>query len=199
MENINYCAAKRLAVKARNSIGQYCMDECRSLCCREGTITITDNELKLMTKDRIIIPGSITIATNNDNKLNLKLGCPSFIEYKCAIHRNKSRPQMCKDFPLFIYGNNIVVAHDCPAVDAGKLFPYLHKFKKMGFRIIWLINIITFIHEMIYIIIGVNMKYLILVLVLLLVGCAQVVENQTFETQTITSVELADEQKLLKK
>jgi Fe-S-cluster containining protein len=132
----DYNAAKRLAVKARNSIGQYCMEECSSLCCREGTITITDNELKLMSRDRIIIPGSITTFIKNQNKLNLKVGCPSFIDNKCAIHFNRGRPKMCKDFPLFIYGDKIVVAHDCSAVDAGKLFPYLHKFKKMGFKLI---------------------------------------------------------------
>lgn len=136
MEKIDYVAAVKLANKARNSIGKYCMEECNSLCCREGTINLTNKEMKLITGDKAYDPNPIYISPKKEIQLNLKIGCPCFIDNKCSIHNKRNRPNICKEFPLFIKQNKIILSHDCPAVQENKLYPYLCKFKQMGFIIV---------------------------------------------------------------
>ena len=134
MTNSN--SAEILAKKARNSIGKYCMEECNSLCCRKGFIKLTDKELKLVIGDKVINKSEIKIISLGMNRLCLDKNCPSLLNQKCTIHTNKNRPLICKEFPLFIDGNRIVVSHDCPAVEDNKLYPFLRKFKKMGFDVV---------------------------------------------------------------
>lgn len=133
MTNSN--SAEILAKKARNSIGKFCMEECNSLCCRKGHITLTDKELKLVSGDKLININEIEVISLGTNKLCLDHNCPSLLNQKCTIHINRNRPLICKEFPLFIDGNKIIVSHDCPAVEDNRLYPYLRKFKKMGFDI----------------------------------------------------------------
>lgn len=127
--------AQALAKKARNSIGKYCMEECSSLCCRKGHITLNDKELKLVIGKKVTNVKEIEVISLGKNRLCLDHDCPSLIDNKCMIHKNRNRPLICKEFPLFIDGNKIVLSHDCPAVEANKFYPFLSKFKKNGFVI----------------------------------------------------------------
>ena len=68
---------------------------------------------------------------------NLSKGCPKLIDSKCMIHKNTGRPKVCSDFPLFICDNTIVVTDDCPAVKLDMLYPFLAKFKQLGYKIMY--------------------------------------------------------------
>jgi Fe-S-cluster containining protein len=121
-----------IAEEARKSIGKYCMEECSSLCCRKGNIDVTDKEMFLITGHH----GSVAcIKTNGKYLLCLENDCPRLKDHKCMIHSQKGRPDICKEFPVFVRGNNIIFSHDCPAVQSNKMYPFEHRFIKEGFHI----------------------------------------------------------------
>ena len=69
---------------------------------------------------------------------NLSKGCPNLKDYKCIIHKNPKRPKACKEFPLFVWKNQtIMITKVCPAVKENKLYPYLARFKKKGYKIMY--------------------------------------------------------------
>jgi Fe-S-cluster containining protein len=105
--------AETIAKKARASIGQYCMDECRAYCCRKGYLVLTLEQAKIITHDRVeefLKTDALKRLENGRYSLNLGAtpeGCPSLKDYKCMIHKNKKRPQACKDFPVFLEGKSL--------------------------------------------------------------------------------------------
>jgi len=122
--------AELLAIKARESLSSYCYEECLAFCCRKGFLLLSEKEVKLLkmkTDDLQILP------VDRRYILNLSKGCPNLINYKCTIHKNKARPKACKEFPLFIKGNTIIISEDCPAIN--KLYPFLAEFKRLGFTL----------------------------------------------------------------
>jgi Fe-S-cluster containining protein len=140
--------AERLAVKARNSISKYCYSECNAYCCRKGYILLNTNEAKLVTGktqkglEKLKEIGVLIKTEKGKYVIDLaekQTGCPSLNESRCIIHDNPKRPAACKEFPLFIWkidGKDIIhVSERCPAVKEGMLYPYLAKFKMMGFDI----------------------------------------------------------------
>lgn len=131
-----YNKAEKIANEARKSISNYCMTECNSLCCRKGSITLSAKEVKLIFGKNFIDPKLIEVISDTQTKLNLNFGCPAFIDNKCNIHNKRNRPTICKKFPLFIRGDRVILSHDCPAVEDNKFYPFLSKFKKMGFKIV---------------------------------------------------------------
>jgi len=89
------------------------------------------NLLQIDTKDLILMP------IDKRYIFNLGKGCPNLVEFKCIIHKNPDRPKACKEFPLFISENTIIVTEDCPAVKQSMLYPYLAEFKTMGYTLIY--------------------------------------------------------------
>jgi len=139
--------AEKLAIKARASISTYCYTECRAYCCRKGYLLLTAKEVKLIRNVSIKELKMIPVLTALNKKgyvldLGQKLsGCPNLENYKCTIHKNPNRPKTCGDFPLFIWKDKtIMVTNACPAVRENKLYPYLSKFKKMGYKLVHLEN-----------------------------------------------------------
>lgn len=64
--------------------------------------------------------------------------CPNLSGFKCLIHKSRSRPLACREFPLFIRKDKIVmVTFRCPAAKENLLYPFLAKFKKMGYKIVY--------------------------------------------------------------
>jgi len=126
--------AESLAVSARESISSYCYNECLAYCCRKGFLLLSEKEadlLRLDIKDLVIMP------IDKRYIFNLGKGCPNLIGYKCIIHKDPERPKACKEFPLFVFENTIIVTDDCPAVKQNMLYPYLAEFKMMGYEIIY--------------------------------------------------------------
>ena len=129
---------EKITNKARNSISKFCIEECDAYCCRKGHLAITIKEADLITdkktkelenSEKLIKKDELSYA------LNLDGGCPSLKEFKCTIHKNKGRPKVCKEFPVFIEGEFIRFAEGCHAVRKGLLFPYEKRFLRLGFHI----------------------------------------------------------------
>jgi len=134
--------AEKIADKARNSLSDYCINECKSYCCRKGYLILTPIEVKLVCqgKDKELIEKEVLIEMEDGNHSlhlgNKELGgCPSLIDGKCAIHKDPNRPDTCRTFPVFIEGKKIRLSNRCPAVRANKLYPYVKEFLALGFEI----------------------------------------------------------------
>jgi Fe-S-cluster containining protein len=132
--------AERLAVKARNSLSTYCYSECKAYCCRKGYLLMSEKETILVAgvqMKKIKENNSLTAINTGEYMLHLGAhgqSCPSLKEFRCEIHKNPNRPLACKEFPLFIWKNKkIRVSSRCPAVNEGLLYPYLARFKLMGY------------------------------------------------------------------
>lgn len=73
---------------------------------------------------------------NGRYSLDLNKGCPALKDFMCLIHKKRNRPNACQQFPLFLEKDIVKLSARCPAVKAGLFYPYIYKFKKMGFKII---------------------------------------------------------------
>ncbi len=142
--NIKDAAAEKLAMAARKSLSSYCYSECKASCYRKGYLLLTAKEVSLIKgthkEDLKILP--VQMKTNEKGyvfNLGSRVdGCPNLLDYKCAIHENPARPKTCKEFPLFFWKNKtIMVTYACSAVKENKLYPYLAKFKRMGYKLVY--------------------------------------------------------------
>ena len=113
-----------LAKEARNSIGEFCMEECKSYCCRKGYLSLSKKEAALLSDNRI--------DEWVKKRLLHKLGKKYF---KCTVHKDPNRPKACQNYPIFIKGNKIRLSSRCLAVNADKLYPYISQFLKLGYKI----------------------------------------------------------------
>lgn len=132
--------AKQIADEARSSIGQYCMEECKAYCCRKGYLELTRKEAALLmnvAEDKVTDTETLKEIEDGCYLLDLgneKIPCPQLHLSSCRIHTNLNRPECCKDYPLFFEEeNNIHVSQRCPAVRAGKLYPFIAELIKLGF------------------------------------------------------------------
>lgn len=126
---------EKLACKARNSIGKFCYEECNAYCCRKGSIRITTEQASLITGSKFKgyqNSGNLS-KTNNGFELKLSGGCPALSGFKCSIHKNPKRPDICRDFPVFVEEDRIVISDRCYGKD--KLYPYISMFKKYGYKV----------------------------------------------------------------
>lgn len=122
--------AEKLAEKARQSIGKFCAEECRAYCCRTGNLTISKEE-------SAVFDHQILTKTDKGFLTNLKSpGCPHLEKFKCRIYQNPLRPLACREFPLFIRGNTVLLSHRCLAVKTGLFYPYIKQFQANGIRVI---------------------------------------------------------------
>ena len=63
--------------------------------------------------------------------------CPQLDENDmCKIHKNPKRPQLCKDCPVFVFGDFVIPAPYCPAVKNGLLDGHFEELKKHNFKVI---------------------------------------------------------------
>ncbi len=131
-------SALDLAVMARKSIGEYCFSECDAYCCRKGYIVLNAHEADLLTDMK---KESMKMISDTEYLLELSLnkeGCARLKDNKCVIHTNPHRPDACKNYPLFIRENKAIkVSNRCPAVNGELLYPYLAKFKLMGYSLVY--------------------------------------------------------------
>lgn len=136
MEDIN-----KIADEARNSLSKYCIEECKAYCCRKGYIIITPEEAdllignkqeKLISEEKLIELLGGKFSFNFTNSFE---GCTQLKDGKCLIHKNKKRPKVCHEFPIFITGKTIRLSPRCYGVKAGLLYPFIKKFKELGYEI----------------------------------------------------------------
>ena len=134
--------AKKIADAARDSIGDYCMNECHAYCCRKGYLQLTVKEAALiMTLPEKDLRDTETLKQIEDDTFLLELGdskhpCPQLKGNGCSIHGNPERPESCRDFPLFFEEDNKVrLSQRCPAVRLGKLYPFVAELVAGGFEL----------------------------------------------------------------
>lgn len=131
----------QLADQARQSISDYCINDCKGYCCRKGFLSLNEDQVKLVVgnhKSKLV--NNNHLIESHDQNFLLDLGnpinCPSQKNNKCSIHTNPNRPSACKEFPVFIWTEGIKLSNRCPAVREGKLYPFVRQFVKAGFKII---------------------------------------------------------------
>ncbi|HKL23376.1 MAG TPA: YkgJ family cysteine cluster protein [Candidatus Nanoarchaeia archaeon] len=138
-----YKEAERIANQARRAISDFCINECRAYCCRKGYIMVRENQLKQISTDeqRKILkkeekikefPFSGKFQIDFTNSLG---GCPALKNNKCKIHKNPIRPRVCHEFPIFVFVDHIKISSKCPAYKNNKLYPFIKKFKELGYKI----------------------------------------------------------------
>ncbi|MCF7799058.1 YkgJ family cysteine cluster protein [Candidatus Woesearchaeota archaeon] len=110
-------ALQQLVASIANSISSYCQKPCEARCCRVGELLLEKKEAEQFTKktqredNMFIVP------------LRLK-GCEHLqSNASCGIYN--ARPNLCRDFPLFLKGNTLLVAGWCLAVKEGLIAPKL--------------------------------------------------------------------------
>ena len=122
--------AEKLAEKARKSIGKFCSEECKAYCCRCGNLPISKEESELFDKKTLAKSGNgYTFCLQSQ-------GCPHLKDFKCKIHSNPLKPLACREFPLFIRNNTVLLSHRCLAVKTGLFYPYIKEFQTNGIRVI---------------------------------------------------------------
>jgi hypothetical protein len=133
----------KLANEARESISDFCINECHAFCCRDGFIKLKPDEVELYCgdqKDLLIKEGSLKEMWNGKYLFEFKnscKGCPQLSkDFKCKIHSNSGRSNTCKDFPIFILGKQIKISNRCPAKAEGKFFKFEKEAIAEGFEIV---------------------------------------------------------------
>ena len=133
---------EKLANEARDSVGDFCANECHSFCCRKGYLPVSEEEANLIcgkNKEKFILNGIFEEKWNGKFFLNFENnpdGCPALKDFKCLIHSEDKRPQTCKDFPIFILNKKIKISDRCPAKKEGKFFKFEKDVKKLGYEFV---------------------------------------------------------------
>jgi Fe-S-cluster containining protein len=128
-----------IAEKARNSISDFCMTQCNAYCCRKGQLMLQSDEVDAVTQGkREELTRLKLLEKKEDGRYFLNFegevdGCPSLTDdFKCSIYTDQKRPQTCRDFPIFLKGNEAVFSHRCLAMKEGKFYPYIKQLKAIG-------------------------------------------------------------------
>ncbi len=138
MEQINI-----ILDNVRNSLGNYCINECHALCCKKGYLGLhNEDEVKSITarkKTFYFKNKTLEKIENTKYRFNLEKnnGCPNLTTtFTCNIHTNPNRPRLCKDFPIFKVKDFIITASFCPAIENKILQKEFDELREMGYRII---------------------------------------------------------------
>jgi Fe-S-cluster containining protein len=131
--------AEQVAKQARDAISRYCLEECPAYCCRKGSISLTAKEMTLLVgaDEQALIQNHILVKVGDKYsfKATFDHGCPKLRDNKCTIHDNPDRPLVCRNYPLFISGKTINLSSSCFAVKTSILYPYIRKFRQLGYTI----------------------------------------------------------------
>jgi len=134
---------EKILKRARNAIGKFCIEECKSYCCRKGYLIINPEKVDKVCQKRTKELGEKNILKklkSGDYSLDLgntEMSCPSLDKenFKCKIHKSKKRPEACELFPIFMHGNEIKISPRCLAVKQNLFYPYIARLKKLGYKI----------------------------------------------------------------
>ncbi len=129
--------------KIRKNIGEYCMCNCKSLCCKSGYLPIkNDEELRFIVGDERYKnrEKDSFIEKTKYNGYLLKLTpenpCPKFKNNKCSIYNSKNRPKICREYPISFTKTQVIISPTCPAFENNVMKKELEELKKLGMKII---------------------------------------------------------------
>lgn len=133
--------ANYIAKVARNSISDYCINICKSKCCkREKLVLFNDLEVNAIVgskKDEYL---SKKVLEKNEVTQNYyydleKKPCRNLTnDNLCLIHKDKNKPTICDDYPIFLTNRAVILAPDCDAAINGLLDNYICEIKKLGYK-----------------------------------------------------------------
>lgn len=124
--------AEKILEAARASLSEFCSEECMAFCCRRGYLAITSEQAKPLLK--LVKDPADAKTVLERTSISLKKGCPALVDNKCSIY--SERPQVCRDYPIFVKGKELRVSSYCTAVMDGKLYPYIAMLLKRGFVLV---------------------------------------------------------------
>ena len=143
MEEKDKIKINKILTEARNSISDFCINECKAKCCKKGKlILLNEKEVNFICsnkKDKYLKRRVLKSTKDGNFTFNHeRVKCPYLTkDNKCSEWKNPNRPKVCYDFPLFFSQDKyIITAQICPSVVNGKLNEYLEKLKKFGLKII---------------------------------------------------------------
>lgn len=126
--------AEKIAERARKSISTFCIEECKSYCCRKGHLPLKESEIRLILNDN---PKNLKKRSNGKHSFYLgSNGCPKLKDFKCTIHNNPERPKICQEFPIFVIDKSVRISSRCLAVRQNLLYPFIKEFMQAGYQII---------------------------------------------------------------
>lgn len=129
----------RMLDRARKSISRFCIEECGAYCCRKGFLILSENESDLvMNGSRLILQKEESFKSLDNSKYSLNFsnslgGCPSLLGTSCIIHKNKDRPNTCKNFPIFRHNKTVIISKRCPASKQNMFYKCEHILIKNGY------------------------------------------------------------------
>lgn len=132
----------KIAEDARNSLGDYCINVCKAQCCQRGQLLLmNDKEVNAIVgnkKKKYEECGILALTKNGFYTYNSEIKtCKNLKkDFTCKIHLDSSRPLVCRDYPVFLVKGNVMFGKTCPAVQEGKMKPFIERFKKIGVNII---------------------------------------------------------------
>ena len=137
---LNNIKAEKIANKARNSISNFCINDCKSYCCRKGYLILKKDEVPVVTQNKQEELTKKGLLKKIKDKFSLYLGnysqpCPSLKEFKCSIYKNPKRPKVCHDFPIFLKEDKVYLSPRCLAVKQNLFYPFLKKLTLLGYKI----------------------------------------------------------------
>ena len=125
--------------KARNSTSNFCLYECKALCCRSGFLPLTDIQLKCVVKDIDELKKLGVVRKLSDGRWahnNNIFGCQQLLnDLKCNIYTNKDRPQCCNDYPILQEGNTLKIVLRCPAARKGLFDKFIPELEELGYNV----------------------------------------------------------------
>ncbi|HLD48822.1 MAG TPA: hypothetical protein VJB11_00495 [archaeon] len=102
-----------------NYLSPFCLDECSEKCCNKWIMVehkdihnFSDNVIN-PTEARNGTPIYNTSPDSSDSKYVMIGICPNYDDGKCAIHESPFRADVCKEYPVDIMGDSILVRSSC--------------------------------------------------------------------------------------
>lgn len=133
--------AEKIADKARSSISNVCIHECKAYCCRKGFLVLNEEEKDTIVQNKETELREKMVLKKLDNgKYSLNLAnsggsCPSLKDNKCSIYTDPNRPLACKQFPVFVGDSKVRLSPRCLAVKMNLFYPYEKEWIKLGYKI----------------------------------------------------------------
>lgn len=117
MKEADYALLDKQVRILANSLSNFCKTTCKAHCCRVGSLLLEAKEAELFSQKK----------QREDNMFIVPLrlkGCEHLqSNASCGIYN--ARPNLCRDFPLFLKSNTLLVAGWCLAVKEGLIAPKL--------------------------------------------------------------------------
>jgi len=129
--------AKKIITRARSIICKYCIEECNAFCCRKGYLLLEKKEAEAVVQKKLENITEKGPIRKYEDKVYISLAkdCPALKKNLCTIHRKKTRPQLCKDFPIFIDNKTISLSNNCPAITDNIIYAEISQLVRNGYKL----------------------------------------------------------------